>query len=238
MFKKILFSSVVLFSTINSYASIDIAKQNLKQNYPSTTFDEVNETPVTGIYEVVMGNNVAYTDKQARYFFFGNLFDMQTQTDITKTVQPKAFFPDEHLKNSIKEVKGNGSRKLAVFTDVDCPYCQQLEHTLTKLDNVTIYRFLFPLDSIHPQAKSVSINIWCSKDRLKAYYDYINHNISPKLNSCKNPIEENLILGGELGVQGTPSMIFSDGVVWAGSRPLEDIEEQFLRVIERVKYEK
>ncbi|MFH4377076.1 DsbC family protein, partial [Acinetobacter baumannii] len=89
----------------------------------------MNKTPLTGIYEVVMGRNVAYTDKDGRYFIFGNLFDMKTQTDLTTTPtssnKVEVGFPNaDRLKDAIKTVKGNGKRKLVVFSDPDCPYCQ------------------------------------------------------------------------------------------------------------------
>ncbi|MFX6895484.1 DsbC family protein, partial [Acinetobacter baumannii] len=92
-----------------------------------------------GIYEVVMGRNVAYTDKDGRYFIFGNLFDMKTQTDLTTTPtssnKVEVGFPNaDRLKDAIKTVKGNGKRKLVVFSDPDCPYCQQLERNLQSID--------------------------------------------------------------------------------------------------------
>ena len=40
-------------------------------------------TPLPGVYEAVMGDNVAYVGSDGRHFLFGHLFDMRTQTDLT-----------------------------------------------------------------------------------------------------------------------------------------------------------
>src|SRR4051794_38320518 len=55
----------------------------LKQSYPSTTFANIEKSPLPGVYEVTMGKNIAYTDKEGRYFLFGSVYDMQTRQDLT-----------------------------------------------------------------------------------------------------------------------------------------------------------
>ncbi|WP_213694990.1 DsbC family protein, partial [Acinetobacter baumannii] len=106
---------------------------------------------------------------------------MKTQTDLTTTPTSSNIvevgFPNaDRLKDAIKTVKGNGKRKLVVFSDPDCPYCQQLERNLQSIDNVTIYTFLYPLESIHPTAKTTAVSIWCSKNPGKAFQDYMIEN--------------------------------------------------------------
>jgi len=62
-----------------------------------------------------------------------------------------------------EEVRGNGARTLAIFSDPDCPYCRRLEAEMTSLTDITIYTFLMPIASLHPEARSKAIAIWCSK---------------------------------------------------------------------------
>ena len=122
----------------------------LTRLYPATTFKEVNTTTVPGVFEVVMGQNIAYTDRTGRYFFFGRLFDMQTQSDLTAAKAEQASRLDVGalpIEDAIKTVKGSGARKLYVFSDPDCPYCQQLERNLAGINDVTIYTFMMPLDT-------------------------------------------------------------------------------------------
>lgn len=202
--------------------------ERFKAMYPRTNFKEVRKARVSGLYEVVMGENVAYTDETGRYFIFGHLFDMKEQVDLTaqrKVESKKSEFPAAFLGNAIKTVKGDGSRVMAVFSDPDCGYCKKLEGELAKLDNVTVYTFMFPLETIHPEAKNKAIAVWCSKDRGAAWAQTVLTGQSPKLVACNNPINDNLVLGGRLGVVGTPTLIALDGRILPGAAPAESIDK-------------
>jgi thiol:disulfide interchange protein DsbC len=96
---------------------------------------------------------------------------------------------------------------------------------LARLDNVTIYTFLYPLESIHPEAKTKSISVWCSPDRAKAWAQAVHAGSVPKLVACNNPINDNLVLGSRLGVVGTPTIIALDGRVLPGAVPAERLDQ-------------
>jgi thiol:disulfide interchange protein DsbC len=210
----------------------------LKQKYQNTTFKSVTATPLPGVYEVVMGKNVAYVEETGRYFVFGHLFDMQTQTDMTEgkiasvATANRIDFSKLPLADAVVSVKGDGSRKIAVFSDPDCPYCKQLENNLTTLNNVTIYTFLFPLEQLHPQAKAKSIGVWCAADRAKALSDLMLRNITTSGN-CDNPIERNIALAQQMGVNGTPTIILTDGTIMPGA-PAASKLEQMLQGVGKV----
>ncbi len=202
--------------------------EKLQAQYPKTAFKAVQPAPVQGLYEVVMGGNIAYTDQSGRYFVFGHLFDMQEQKDLTAERQRevrKIDFPKPYLDQAIKIIKGNGSRTLAVFSDPDCPYCKQLEGELARLDNVTIYLFIYPLESLHPEAKTTAIRIWCAADKAQAWNDYHATGKKPDLTSCPNPINDNVELGARLGIAGTPTLIAEDGRVWPGFASAAQIDQ-------------
>lgn len=202
--------------------------EKFKTMYPKTAFKEIRKSQVSGLYEVVMGENIAYTDESGRYFIFGHLFDMQQQVDLTaqrKLDSKKTEFPAQQLGQAFKTVKGDGSRILAVFSDPDCPYCKQLEGELARLDNVTIYTFLYPLESLHPEAKTKAVSVWCAPNKAKAWSELMLAGKMPKLVACNNPVNDNLVLGSKLGVVGTPTLIAVDGRVLPGSAPAEKIDQ-------------
>lgn len=227
---KLILLSALAFP-IAAFAGVkeDAVMNILNKKYPATQVSAVNSSPIAGIYEVVMGKNIAYTDEVATYVLFGHLFDMQSQKDLTadRLAQlNKIEWAHLPLANAIKTVKGNGTRQLAVFSDPDCPYCKSLETSLEKLDNVTIYTFLFPLVSIHPQSEAKAVAIWCSKNPSAAWHDWMVKAEEPKAPKadCKNPILANVAFGQVLGINGTPTLIALDGSTKPGALPVEQID--------------
>jgi thiol:disulfide interchange protein DsbC len=191
----------------------------LRQRYPGTAFSRVRSTPIRGLYEVVLGSSVAYTAEDGRYFVFGHLFDLATQRDLTVANAPPpktvdfAMLP---LVDAIKTVRGNGRRALAVFSDPDCPYCRELEAQLATLDDATVYTFLLPLASLHPQATEKAIAVWCARDRPRAWRAVVLERKTLPFKSCPHPIDRNLALAEKLQVRGTPTLISADGRMAAG----------------------
>jgi thiol:disulfide interchange protein DsbC len=209
-------------------ASDEEMLSSLKQRYPNTRIHSVKASEVSGLWEVRMGDNVAYTDTTGRFFVFGHLYDMQQQVDLTakrKEDSKKVEWPAKFLGNAIKTIRGNGQRTVAVFSDPDCPYCKRLEAELQKLDNITVYTFLYPMESLHPEAKARSEAVWCSIDPSKAWLDLMLSGRPPKLATCKTPLNDNLVLGSRLGVLGTPTLISTDGRMFPGMGTSKQIEE-------------
>lgn len=212
-------------------AESDTVLAALKQRYPQTTFTSVSPAPVKGLYEVVMGRKIAYTDSAGRYFMFGSLVDMKTNDDLTAARVADLSRVDVKklpLQDAIVRVNGQGRRTIYVFSDPDCPFCRRLEPELDKLDDVTIYVFLYPLEQLHSDAARKAQAIWCEADEKKRAELW--HRVVSKLQDvpaaeCANPLKRNLALGESLGLQGTPTMIAADGRVLPGLAPASAIEE-------------
>lgn len=226
---SILLAVLLAASSHAGDAPTDVAKaiaEKLKQRYPSTRIDQVLPSPLPGIYEVVMGRNVAFSDAEGRYFIFGHLYDMQSQRDLTAErmeALAKVDWSILPLGNSIKFVNGKGEHVLAVFSDPDCPYCKKLEVELAKLDNATIYLFPFPIQSLHPNAVARATAIWCAKDRAQAWRDALAGGKVARKGDCENPIAANVALAERLGINGTPTLIARDGRMLPGAASAERI---------------
>lgn len=199
----------------------------LQALYPSTRFGAVNPTPWPGVFEVFMGTNLAYVDQSGQYFLFGHLYDMKAQRDLTaerKDLLARVDFDALPLTDAMKEVRGNGARVLAIFSDPDCPYCQQLETDLRTLSNVTIYTFLMPLVSLHPAAHGKAVSVWCAKDRIAAWHAAMWRGESIPQANCPHPVDRNVALGERLGINGTPTLIAADGRMLPGAASKDQIE--------------
>lgn len=235
--KKLLVASLAALIGTSAFANVDQVQKNFQAKYPSTVITSIEETPINGIYEVVLGKNIAYTDSQGEYFLFGSLVRMSDQTDLTSIKREelnKVEFKDLPFDKAITIKKGKGERKIAVFSDPDCPYCKRLEQELQKVDNVTIYIFLNPLKQLHPKAVELSKQIWCEKDKAGAWKDYMLGGIAPKaLSTCKNPVDETVKLGQQLGFTGTPTSILEDGTKIIGAKSASELDYSLTRAKER-----
>jgi thiol:disulfide interchange protein DsbC len=206
----------------------------LQALYPSTRFGAINPTPWPGVFEVVMGANLAYVDESGQYFLFGHLYDMKSQRDLTaerKDSISTIDFDALPLSDAMKEVRGNGSRVLAIFSDPDCPYCQKLESDIRDLTNVTIYTFLMPLVSLHPAAHSKAVSIWCASDRTAAWHAMMRRGEAVPQAECPHPVDRNVALGERLGINGTPTLIALDGRMLPGAASKEQIEAWLQRSV-------
>jgi len=199
----------------------------LQALYPSTRFGEIRPTPWPGVFEVAMGANLAYVDASGQYFLFGHLYDMKAQRDLTaerKDTLARIDFNALPLADAIKEVRGRGSRALAIFSDPDCPHCRRLEAELKGLSDVTIHTFLMPIASLHPQARAKAIAVWCAKDRLGAWQALMTRDQVPPSADCAHPVDRNVALAERLGVTGTPTLVAADGRVLPGAASAEQID--------------
>ena len=201
--------------------------ERLQALYPSTRFGAIHPTAWPGVFEVAMGANLAYVDATGRYFLFGHLYDMRQQRDLTaerKDAMARIDFGSLPLGDALTEVRGKGTRTLAIFSDPDCPYCRRLEAELRGLDDVTIHTFLMPLASLHPAARGKAVSVWCSTDRLATWQALMLRDALPTQADCPHPVDRNVALGEQLGINGTPTLISGDGRVLAGAASRDQIE--------------
>ncbi len=201
--------------------------ERLQALYPSTRFGAIHPTAWPGVFEVAMGANLAYVDATGRYFLFGHLYDMRQQRDLTaerKDAMARIDFGSLPLADALTEVRGKGTRRLAIFSDPDCPYCRRLEAELRGLDDVTIHTFLMPLASLHPAARGKAVSVWCATDRLATWQSLMLRDAMPPQADCPHPVDRNVALGEQRGINGTPTLIAGDGRVLAGAASRDQIE--------------
>lgn len=217
--------------SINSVADEASLKKIVEAAYPKFKVDSVTKTPYAGLYEVFMGGQIIYTDEKFSFLIAeGHLVDPKSKKDITGEridELSKIDFNSLPLDQAIKVVKGNGSRKLVVFSDVDCPFCKRLEQKeLSNINDVTIYTFLYPIEQLHPDAANKSRSIWCASNRVKAWQDWIlNNKLPASTGKCDVPLEKVGELAHRVGVNSTPTLFFENGKRMLGAQPYDEIEK-------------
>lgn len=186
----------------------------------------VRSTPY-GLYEVQLGSDLVYTDEQVNFVLDGTLIDAKTRRDITRERQDElAKVPFEQLpfELAFKQVRGDGSRKLAIFEDPNCGYCKSLRKSLGEIDNLTVYTFPYPI--LSPDSTQKVKNIWCAKDRGETWDAWMLKGVVPPTVDCEVPVDKMVALGQKLMVRGTPAIFFADGSRVGGAIPKEELEKR------------
>lgn len=204
--------------------------QTLGARFPTIKIDAVEPSPMPGIYQVISQNQVVYVDASGDHMIVGNMMDTRSKQNLTAQAldaHQSIDFKSLPLNEAIKIVKGNGERKMALFADPDCPYCQRLEQDMKATDNITIYLFLFPLEQVHPHALADSKAIWCSPDRASAWTNWmVNHTPIPGGGSCANdPIGKIAVLARSLQIHATPTMFLENGRRIGGLIPQSQLQQ-------------
>ncbi|MDP2442167.1 MAG: DsbC family protein [Hydrogenophaga sp.] len=215
--------------SLSAFAQEATIRKNLAERLPKLpAIDEISKTPMPGLYEVrVNHSDIFYTDEQGNFLIQGSLIDTKAQQDLTEQRVEKLTaiaFKDLPLKDAFTIVRGNGKRKMAVFEDPNCGYCKRFERDLTKIDNVTVHVFLYPILSADSGEKSR--NIWCAKDKGKAFLDWMVKDVIPPAVQCDAAaVARNFEFGKKARITGTPTIIFADGSRVPGAIGADRVEK-------------
>lgn len=214
----------------SAFAQEAAIRKNLAERMPAfARIDEVSKTPINGLYEIrVNESDIFYTDAEGNFLIQGNLIDVRARRNLTEERMEKLSaidFSALPVKDAFTIVRGNGKRKLAVFEDPNCGYCKRFERDLQKVNDITIYMFLFPILSADSTDKAK--NVWCAKDQGKAWLDMMVRDQAVAKGSCDTSVlERNLALGRKHKITGTPTLFFEDGARIPGAISAEQVEQQ------------
>ena len=190
--------------------------------------EEVRRSAMPSIMEVRIGTDMIYVDEKGQFAFVeGNMIDMKTGRNLTKERQDELLaikWSDLQLGFAIKQVNGDGKRKVAVFEDPNCGYCKQMRRDLIKLDNATIYTYVYPVLSADSDGKAKKV--MCTSDKLSAWNDLMLSNKVPgNSGTCDSVLGKIKDMGGKMGVTVTPTIFFANGKRLQGYVPPAQFEK-------------
>ncbi len=217
-----------------AFAQESTIRKNLAERVPQlgSAIEEVRKTPMSGLWEVRVGTDLFYTDAQGNYLIQGALIDTKARKNLTEERQEKLLaidFASLPTADAFTIVRGNGQRKIAIFEDPNCGYCKRFERDLQGVNNVTIHLFLYPI--LGPDSVTKSRNIWCAKDKAKAWTDWMVREQLPASASCDTAaLTRNTEFGRKWRITGTPTMVFADGSRIPGAISAAQVEQKLAEV--------
>ena len=203
-------------------------KKILSERLPSLPkIEEISKTPMPGVFEIrVQGNEIFYADAKGDFLIQGALIDTKQKRNLTEERTDKlsaVAFDSLPLKFAFTQVRGNGKRKLVVFSDPNCGYCKRFERDLQKIDNVTLYHLMYPV--LGEDSRVKSRNIACAKDKAKTWNDWMLQGVTPPTVACDNHnIDAIVEFGKKNRINGTPTMFVADGTRVPGAIDAAQIE--------------
>ena len=215
LLQQIVLAGMLVCSLGTAVAQEAVIRKNLAERLPNLPkIDEVSKTPMNGLYELRLNDSeIFYTDAEGNFLIQGHLIDTKARRNLTEERVDKLSaidFAALPLKDAFTVVRGTGKRKMAVFEDPNCGYCKRFEKDLQKVSDVTVYMFLYPI--LSPDSIEKSKNIWCTKDKAKAWHDMmVRDQPSPKATCDTAAIDRNIAFGKKHKITGTPTVFFVDG---------------------------
>ncbi|WP_068637789.1 DsbC family protein [Thauera butanivorans] len=197
-------------------------RARLAEAYPATQFGEVRPSVIDGLYEVELGRNLAYIEPSGRYFFFGHIYDMHEQVDLT------ADRKTEHARNSTRAdlavlsqadtfVIQPGTPMVTVFSDPLCGFCKSLEKTLATVPGIGIQIAML---TWQPGSDGIAHRIGCAPDPATAWRAWMREEAAPApvAGHCdESAPARNEDIARRLGIAGTPTLVTDDGRMQAGA---------------------
>jgi thiol:disulfide interchange protein DsbC len=211
-----------------------LIRKNVAERLPRfPNIEAVNATPFAGLYELRAGADIYYADANGDFVLQGQLIDTKARVNLTeqRLVELNTIdFNSLPYKDALQAKQGNGQRKIAVFSDPNCPYCKRFERELSQLKDTTVYTFLMPI--LGPDSVEKSRNIWCANDATLAWHDWMLKGSSApqaKANCDVGALQRNVALGQRLRITGTPGIVFADGRTQSGAINFAELEAAMAR---------
>lgn len=207
---------ILLLTTPPLLADADARiEARLEKLLPGYEIDSIRETPIKGLFEIIMAPEVAYMSGDGRYLVEGRLVDLEARKDLT---EPRRAAARKQALDRIGEDKMvifapvEYDHTITVFTDIDCGYCRRLHREIAEYGaaGIRVRYVFFPRAGVDSDSYKKSVSVWCADDRRRALTD-AKAGKSLETKSCENPVEEHMQLGQRLGLSGTPTILLENG---------------------------
>lgn len=229
---KYLFASLLLIVSSSSAAAAEehaAIRAELAKLFPDETVTSITKTPVTGVYEVMLGASLIYMSGDGKYVIRGDLYDLQGRENISdarRASAREAAFAELNSDDLIEFLPASGKAKktLFVYTDIDCGYCRKLHLEVPELTaaGIAIKYLAFPRSGLDGESFKKAAAVWCSEDRGEAL-TAAKAGKQVSAPQCPNPVAEHFDLGRTMGVNGTPAVYSEDGRSLGGYIPAKEL---------------
>jgi len=211
----------------SSAKDIEKVRAELIKMIPPAAQSEIIETPAKNVYRMEFEGNFAYVYVSGDHVLIGELMNTKDQVnlgDVAKSELISKVIDDVPTSKMIVFGPEDAKRHITVFTDIDCGYCRKLHNEVQDLTDAGVQvRYLaFPRAGVGSDSHKKYVSVWCNGDQQTALTTAKSGG-SVAAATCANPVTETYNLGQQVGVRGTPTIIFDDGTLTPGYLPSAEL---------------
>lgn len=205
-------------------AELDDVRAKVDDMFEQIKPEHVNASPVDGWYAIQKGSIIAYISADGRYLLQGDLIDLDLQVNLSEQARNEtrrellaSLDDDEFITFAPENVKYS----ITVFTDVDCTYCRKLHSEIDDYmaQGIAVRYLLYPRNGPASRAWRTAEEVWCARDRNVALTAAKLQQPFETQKCDASAISEHYILGQDVGLTGTPALVFDDGTILSGYLP-------------------
>jgi len=218
---------LIAFSANAQSDEIERVRAELMKMIPPAESAEIIATQADNVYRMEFQGNFAYVYVSGDHVLIGELLNTKDQVNLGDVAQSeKVAKVIDKVPTSKMIVFGppDAKRHITVFTDIDCGYCRKLHNEVADLTEAGIQvRYLaFPRAGVGSESHKKYVSVWCNDDQQSALTTAKVGGAVPAA-TCENPVSETYNLGQQVGVRGTPTIIFDDGTLTPGYLPSAEL---------------
>lgn len=238
LFSKIVLSVLLCVGLVNVVIADDeAAAKNIRERLTAARPDipilDIQPAGIPGFYDVYLpAGQVLHFTADGKYFYTGDLYGVEDQlvnlTEKGRSDERKKVIDelDETEMVVFSPTKDRVKATITVFTDIDCVFCRKLHNEVPELNRLGIaVRYLaYPRSGPNTPSYDKLVSAWCAENpkialtRSKAGEDIPDA-------TCLNPVASQYELGGRLGINSTPSLIYEDGTLARGYMPAAELAD-------------
>ncbi len=203
--------------------NIEKVRAELTKMIPPAADAEIIATPAKNVYRLQVQGSYAFAYVDGDHILIGDLYNTKDKANLGELAQSKLTADKIAAVPTSKMIvygPKDAKRHITVFTDIDCGYCRKLHRELPEITAAGIQvRYLaFPRAGVGSDSHKKYVSVWCNDDQQTALTDAKAGKSVPTA-SCDNPVTESYNLGQQVGVRGTPTIIFDNGTITPGYLP-------------------
>ena len=220
--------TICLMASASVFAAEDAALEEIRAKmdamFQEIGPENIHESPVDGWYTVQKGSIVAYVSQDGRYLLQGDMIDLIQEVNLSEQTRTEARFKvmssvtdDMTILFSPAKVK----HRVTVFTDVSCTYCRKLHSQIDEYlaEGIEVRYLLYPRNGPASRSWNTSEDVWCANDRNSALTSAKLDRDFATQKCDASIITKHYLLGKDVGLSGTPAIVFDDGTLISGYLP-------------------